>query len=130
MENTAQNRYKFYAQYYGQEVARYKVGMLSDVSAPMVMIEWLELKPLSSITDEDAIELSLRLGRVIGLDSIIHENNTDLVKNVLDNYTQINCLWMLPARFIDKARELGYAIDWNEVSVENQVEYGWIKLNP
>lgn len=76
MENNIQNKAKFFAQYWGQHILRFS---LVDVNSPnskptdVVLPTWvsykeynywsvlngyLELKPLSSITDEDAIEVA------------------------------------------------------------------------
>lgn len=131
MENTIENKLRFFAQYFGTDTGRKDThpNLKYVINSHVIESIWyIELKPLSSISDEDAIELSYRLGQVVGLDNIIQENTTGLVKKVIENYTAIDCLWMLPARFTDKARELGYAIDWNEVSVKQQIEYNWIKL--
>jgi hypothetical protein len=35
---------------------------------------------------------------------------------------------MLPSSFADLARELGYAIDWNNYKVSKQIELGWVQL--
>lgn len=139
MENTLANKARFFGLYFGAEVEGdpqdsddYKICTweLTIDGFEFAVYEGctLLLKPLSSISDEDAKELSLRLGTVVGLDEIIHKNSPDLVKEVVENYSSINSLWMLPARFVDKARELGYAIDWNNLSIEKQIAYGWIKL--
>ena len=50
------------------------------------------------------------------------------VKEVISNYEQIDCLFMLPSSFSDRARELGYAIDWNNYKVSKQIELGWVQL--
>jgi hypothetical protein len=88
----------------------------------------LELKPLSKITDEDADKLQYTLVNVVGLDGLIRQNSIELVKEVISNYEQIDCLFMLPSSFSDKARELGYAIDWNNYKVSKQIELGWVQL--
>lgn len=131
MENTIENKEKFFALYHKQRILKFTDNdMTGIVTSDLARIEsgYLELKPLSSITDEYAKELSFRLGSVIDLFDVIHENSIDLVKDIVDNYSKVECLWMLPSRFTDKARELGYAIDWNDLSVEALIEYGWVKL--
>ena len=35
---------------------------------------------------------------------------------------------MLPSSFADLARELGYAIDWNNHKVSKQIELGWVQM--
>ena len=88
----------------------------------------LELKPLSKITNEDAEKLQYTLVNVVGLDGLIRQNSIELVKEVVSNYEQIDCLFMLPSSFADLARELGYAIDWNNYKVSKQIELGWVQL--
>lgn len=60
MENTLENKEKFFAQYWGQPCSGI-VGLknkLIGVEIPLNNIGWLELKPLSSITDEDLIHVA------------------------------------------------------------------------
>ncbi len=89
---------------------------------------FLQLKPLSKITNGDAEKLKYALVNVVGLDGMIRQNSIDLVKEVVSNYEQIDCLFMLPSSFTDLARELGYAIDWNNYKVSKQIELGWVQL--
>lgn len=89
---------------------------------------FLQLKPLSKITNEDAEKLQYTLVNVVGLDGLIRQNSIELVKEVVLNYEQIDCLFMLPSSFADLARELGYAIDWNNYKVSKQIELGWVQL--
>src|SRR5690606_10814141 len=65
MENALENKAKFFAQYWGQKVMRCKTfnattghglsGLMNvDVNSEIIKENWfLELKPLSSISDED-----------------------------------------------------------------------------
>ena len=89
---------------------------------------FLQLKPLSKITNEDAEKLQYTLVNVVGLDGLIRQNSIELLKEVVSNYEQIDCLFMLPSSFSDLARELGYAIDWNNHKVSKQIELGWVQL--
>lgn len=134
MENTHANKIKFLSQYLYSVIVI--DGIQSALTTHNLYQIWmddetdcfLELKPLSNISDEDAKTLMLDLGTVVGLDRLIKENSTSLVKDVIGNYMKVNSLWMLPSRFTDKARELGYLIDWNGLSTETLIEYGWAKL--
>ena len=58
MENSLENKMKFFAQYYWQKVWKLNgVRMLVDSwieEKSMIEKSWLELKPLSLLTDEDA----------------------------------------------------------------------------
>jgi hypothetical protein len=88
----------------------------------------LELKPLSKITDEDAEKLQYTLKNIVGLDGLIRQNSIELVKELISNYEQVDCLFMLPSSFSDKVRELGYAIDWNNYKISEQIQLGWVRL--
>lgn len=131
--NTLENKAKFFAQYWGQKVIRYhEINQLWKVE-PLLVKECseddlLELKPLSEISDEDAKQLAYRLGDAIDINEMIHKSSSDLVKEIIESYSSVQCLWMLNARFTDKVRELGYAIDWNNLTVEQQISYGWVRL--
>lgn len=121
---------RFFAQYWGQEVCQTKGGRykIDEDCFPLWDRSYLELKPLSKITDEDAEKLQYTLINVVGLDGLIRQNSIDLVKEVVSNYEKVDCLFMLPSSFSDLARELGYAIDWNNYKVSEQVELGWVQL--
>lgn len=115
MENTLENKAKFFAQYWGQEVLlwhqwtnpneRSKIG-----STPMRNPNgWsLSLKPLSLITDEDK--------EYIGYS----ESYIDMLKKC--NVSKIDSF------VADYLRSKSCALPWMGLSVETMVEYGWIKL--
>lgn len=121
---------RFFAQYWGQEICQTKGGKyaIDEDCFPLWNKSYLELKPLSKITNEDAEKLQYTLVNVVGLDGLIRQNSIDLVKEVVSNYEQIDCLFMLPSSFSDLARELGYAIDWNNYKVSKQIKLGWVQL--
>lgn len=125
MENTEINKVKFFAQYWGQKVF---VNPILD-SRPVnntylfgydepedIEMEYLELKPLSLITDEDA-EGYLHF---IGCHSF--GNRIEKAKEQIqeDCHNDIH--------MSDYLRAKGYALPWMGISVEKLVEYGWIKL--
>ena len=106
-ENTLENKRKFFAQYWGQKILLHVI----DVDDILLLLNneidndiknWLlYLKPVSQISDEDAINL--------GYGYASH------LKSNLD-------------RNIDQLRNLGYTLPWMDLSVEDLVEYGWVKL--
>lgn len=123
MENTI-NKQNFFAQYWGQRVWRrihtngekvllyvnantlyHKDGNIGD--------DYLELKPLSSITDEDH--------------EIITEikNSKNLIGSIPKN--NINATYLIQEQ-VDYLRSKGYAVPYMGLSVEQLQEYGWIKL--
>ena len=132
---------RFFAQYWGQRVVAHTEDLgikgIKEVRyEPRTVINFKEietsclvLKRLSKITDEDAEKLQYTLVNVVGLDGLIRQNSIELVKEVVSNYEKIDCLFMLPTSFADLARELGYAIDWNNHRVSKQIELGWVRLS-
>jgi hypothetical protein len=128
---------RFFAQYWKQNVLRenrqgfeFALDTVGTQDNELVCFKdsYLQLKPLSKITDEDAEKLQYTLVNVVGLDGLIRQNSVDLVKEVVSNYEKVECLFMLPSLFSDLARELGYAIDWNNYKVSKQIELGWVQL--
>lgn len=142
MENTRENKMKFFAQYWGQEVSINPFhgigGVYLTTVSPETMYDYgkpshncLLLKPLSSITDEDAGKLAqIILGRY-------SENaGKDLAEDIDYNNYVTEIIDSIPGSFgledvsqtFDYLRSKGYALPWNGISVEQQVEYCWIKL--
>lgn len=108
MENNLVNKAKFFAQYFNQNVFRYGNDMetsflvywkLNTISSDY----YLELTNIDNITDEHA--------KILGF-----ENASDFF---IDGSTYA---------MIDDLRLLGYAVDWSDLSVDELIEFGWIKL--
>ncbi|KAA0126417.1 hypothetical protein FY557_17350 [Chryseobacterium sp. SN22] len=141
MENTEINKVKFFAQYWGQKVFINPVlspspvdnTYIFDYSEPEdIDQEYLELKPLSSITDElllTAIQIldsnneftelgSLQIGREII--QIVDNINSEVARN------EIHPQYIF--HFADYLRSKGYALPWMGLSVKRLEEYGWIKI--
>ena len=159
MKNTLENKAKFFAQYWGQNVLCYYfrdgVCEREKVELDYPIQECidnykdakLELKPLSQISDEDALIL-LKLALPEYSDNFtkfpkIEISKKEIKIDVYDNfgtYLEISghgvryLNWMEVSFFcnvvdvIDKIRDLGYAYTWNGITVEEQIEFGWIKL--
>lgn len=127
MENTLENKAKFFAQYWGQKLLKKDIeGLEKFITEPDGFMRspseetYLELTPLSLITDEDAIEL-IKL-RFIQNGGVV-EDLTDFEENILlSEATKTNYI------FVDYLRSKGYALPWMGLSVEQQIKYGWIKL--
>jgi hypothetical protein len=137
-----ENKGKFFALYWDQMVLCSDLygdnGLIYSITMSIKNIEeyWLQLKPLSSISDEDAIE-------VAKLDSSVNWNfgtfgvwkNTfgaTIVSNgqgLIQKYAQtiIDISFLTPVQF-DYLRLKGYALPWMGLSVDQMVEAGWIKL--
>jgi hypothetical protein len=113
MENTRENKLRFFAQYWGQDVY-YQIDQrqLKPINVnPFTLMEpdnILLLKPISLLTDEDATSLRytdqyiemLKGNRVHGIDSVV----------------------------ADKLRSKGYAMPYMGISVDELIEYKWIEL--
>ncbi|MDQ1859279.1 hypothetical protein [Chryseobacterium sp. WLY505] len=130
MENTLENKAKFFAQYWGQKVLvkdeheNCPVG--HNLSFEFIENAYLELKPLSSITDEELVKIAqfyeptahnvkLDDGQIL-FDFIYGDQGASGAIEISDGY----CL--------DWLRSNGFATEWMGLSVEDLVNYGWIKL--
>lgn len=155
MGNTLENKAKFFAQYWGQEVYP-AVGALEVLDFkyidPMYDTSVIELKPLSSITDEDAFEVARFVSPMLFegngengdhfIDkseslwySIKHKKKVMMVDIDLDGYVfeyrDDEEGYTRPSNSLagaDYLRSKGYALPWMGLSVEDLVNFGWIKL--
>ena len=159
LENTLENKAKFFAQYWGQEVliTNPHVNQKNPFKCeqPYIYhntdIAWLELTPLSQISDEDAIEVAKLVspmlfegrgkngGHYIDKSetwwySVKHNGKTLMVDIDLDGYVfeydEVD-EYKRPSRSLmgtDYLRSKGYALPYMDLSVEDLVEYGWVKL--
>ena len=128
-EINKENKSKFFALYWGQPI----IEMVSyeDLINPYVahfrndgvkrkLETVINLKPLSQITDDDAIEVALMSG-------CTKENSIPFLisygkKSVNEWETRFN------SDVIDFLRYKGYAVNWMGLSVDEMVGSGWIKL--
>lgn len=132
IENTIENKSKFFAQYYGQKVLGKNKFSYQSVCANLFKDDidgvFIELTPLSQITDEDAIEVAKIFGTledeifvgkwlVIGM----FDNSADCAENKLYNSN---------AEAIDYLRSKSYLLPFNNTSIEKIIEYGWVKTTP
>jgi len=125
MENTIENKAKFFALYLNIRGAVFRKGFRNrDNINPNGLDEndVLELTPLSQITDEDAIELAKSNPWSDYHEAEDVQPYVDHVKDFLKYPNQ------LTLNVVDKIRELGYALPWNGITVEKMIEYNWIKL--
>lgn len=133
MKNIPVNKAKFFAQYYDQVVM-----MEGEESTPVFITGYhlketingaerfrLQLKPLSHITDEDAIcvaKLSKEPfddGKVWGRTFI----KTSLIMGYgFRNHTSV------VIRILDYLRSKGYALPYMGTSVKQQIEFGWVEI--
>lgn len=158
-EITPENKAKFFAQYWGQDVLSSDMYGDNGTIYSLTMKEdscndkWLLLKPLSSISDEDAIEVAKiacpelfhtrKSGHYIerrefenGWITVKHDINYKSVDIDIDGYILVynesddggydRNPNMVHA--IDYLRSKGYALPWMGLTVEEMIEAGWVKL--
>lgn len=113
VERDNKTKARLFAQYWGQEVARTKwkqgwsTTRLTEVDPISATIDYLELKSISNISDED-LELVGFASRK-GLAACVATLG-------------------LEGMWIDYLRSKGYALPFMGIPVEEQIELGWIKI--
>lgn len=109
-----ENKAKFFALYWGQEIMGTDIFPKPQncyVATSSLDRYYLNLKPLSSISDQDLAKLPINKQFV----------RSEFWKNDV-------MLKGLEDRFRDQLRALGYALSWMGLSVDQMVKAGWIKL--
>lgn len=131
MGNNLENKAKYFAQHWGQIVFT-TIGEhgLFKMYKPDVKYGYLVLKPISSITDEDAIHCAniMGLGLAWGYDAKI-----DWIKNWLTTKANITGVvgkeaFRISIEIYQYLISKGYALPFMGLSVEKLIEYGWLKL--
>ena len=118
-QNTLENKARFFAQYWGQQVQRYENNNYKKVVNGFIETnlqdkDYLLLKPISKITDEDAISMYRGL-----------ERNYESANQFLEDYKSIGFLVQSEVDFL---RSKGYAVPFMNYSVEDLVKMGWVQL--
>lgn len=144
MENTLGNKAKVFALYWGQEVLKAHTTQGTKVvgnrNYGIYRDQFLELKPISSISDEDAIEGAI-ITQGINCDgditdirryedfvsfSITHEGNN--FKTLYSFFFYQSSPIKLKSNQADYLRSKGYALPAFGLSVEELVKRGWFVL--
>lgn len=116
-ENTLENKAKFFALHWGQSIKtseKHKKSKLKPLEINAHSIQYcdegsfLELKPLESISDEDA--------KYLGFPDNISATTT-YIKSI-----------GVELKDADWLRSKGYVLPFLNLSVQNLIDYGWIKL--
>lgn len=138
MENTLENKAKFFAQYWGQKVKGSDLWNCKEVKVLGVATdsEYLELTPLSQITNEDAKIFLKNQGDMDCPETelFVKPNSEHVFSGRTLSISNGNGMFMdyhvqnFTGRNFDLLRGNGYAVEWNGVSVETLVEWGWVKL--
>jgi hypothetical protein len=137
---------RFFALYWGQEVCQTKGGRyeIDENCFPLWGKSYLELKPLSKLSDDDAIEIGKfvdsKSNKFINVNySFSEKKKLPYIKSVIsdkgrfdiiDNFSLLieDKIINFSLDIFDYLRSKGYAVPFMEYSVENLVEMGWIKL--
>ena len=149
IENTLENKARFFAQYWGQKIICFphnKNTIRYDnpnklLAGTFERNAYLELKPLSHISDEDLIQLiyipeGWKIFKIYhttrdGYSAVkirkLYDDN-DLKFNVDGYKYDTKTLSVKMANTVDYLRSKGYALPYMDLSVEDLVEYGWVKL--
>lgn len=142
MKINNENKAKFFAQYWGKEIVAHEFISAGENAVVGSVIfrnldNWhLELKPISDISDEDAID-------VAKINTSIHWNNgltpnvwknsfgKTIVSNgtgIIDKYGQtIISENYLSYTQVDLLRSRGYLVPWMGLSCEEIIKAGWAK---
>lgn len=131
-ENTLENKAKFFANYWKQKICWDNAGIANE---PWLNYNWgeidklhLELTPLSQITEDDLKHLS-KIDLVSSGEYDDTVTDLDLIKFGQFEFlnSERDLKYLLPEA-VDFIRSKGYALPWMDLSVEDLVEYGWVKL--
>lgn len=146
-ENTLENKAKFFAQYWWQEVFllnnnKYRITKSRFNAETLKQECYLELKPLSQISDEDVIEGITYLYNITReeLGEILEIKHYDTFSSITTigigcNFKTSRSIphWRGTKKIgsveADYFRSKGYALHYMDLSVEELIEYGWIKLD-
>ena len=109
---------RFFAQYWGTKTMYVGGVGLVEVGKGGWNLKhpdfFLQLKPLSKITDEDAISMYRGL-----------ERNYESSNQFLEDYKSIG---FLEQSEVDYLRSKGYAVPFMEYSVDDLISFGWVRL--
>ena len=109
---------RFFAQYWGTKTLYVGGVGLVEIGKGGWNLKhpdfFLQLKPLSKITDEDAISMYRGLGR-----------NYESANQFLEDYKSIG---FLEQSEVDFLRSKGYAVPFMGYSVDELVKMGWVQL--
>jgi len=126
MDNTIDNQTRFMALYLGTTTVRHKQWETrkTEILTHIRLQDeyYLELTPLSAITDEDAIEVAKLNPWADYRDGMDKEPYIEHVKGFIFNDNH------LLSSYADYLRSRGYALPYLDASVEDLVKMGWVKL--
>ena len=138
-ENTLENKAKFFAQYWGQHLII--MGSFLRIIDHLTLSniendDILQLKPLSKISDEDALwtinnhyfKFENPILEISKLKALSKELHISYIFNDATRHLILKPENLYPHNY-DYLRSKGYALPWMDLSVEDLIEYGWIELD-
>lgn len=124
----------FFSLYWGQKriemvgyeelMTPYQANMKNDGRIPKLETK-IHLKPIESITEEEAYYLGFRSDTVFNHKNIKHNSAREAF---LITYKEMALSEILPSMDADYLRYKGYAVPFMGLLVEEMIEAGWIKL--
>ena len=143
-ENTLENKAKFFAQYWGQHLIIMGSFLRRIDHVTLCNKEnddILQLKPLSQISDEDVIQGITYLYNITreALGEILEIKHYDTFSSITTigigcNFKTSRSIhhWRGTKKIgsveADYFRSKGYALHYIDLSVEDLIKYGWVKL--
>lgn len=141
MENDKQEKAAFFAQYWGQNVHRYPDHInvhTFDVNGNCGIDDYLELLPLSAITDDHAIEVAQRLcPYMIVKDAYFTDGKIPKLwfkakgrwggAKFVSRSEFVGSIWN-NARCADYLRKNGFLIQYDNYTPQQLLDMGWAKL--
>lgn len=127
IENTLKNKQKFIAHYLEQRVLVFTnsvsgvIDVIDHITLEDVDNCYLQLTPLSQITDEDAVEVS----EIAGLNP--HKNTIEILIKYGIEFSNDDRIYA-DIFVYQYLQSKGYALPWMGLSVEELISYGWVKL--
>lgn len=133
MKDTLDNKATFFALYWGQMRAYNDELNLRHVDERYVINDTVRhperletayflLNPISRLKDEDA----LWLGRDANEFVSSYEDDLKYCKELVDRMS--NKPHLINQKQGDYIRSKGYALPWLDTTVEQQIEFGWVRL--
>lgn len=128
--NTPENKAKFFALYWGQrlmciprkrDTVKVEVSYLNESK----LDEYLELRPLHSITDDEAIEVAKLLWK--NWDLTNPKPVIKLITEYLSGEIEATRLFNVIS-VADYLRSNAFALPFHDLSVQDLQDYGWVKL--
>lgn len=126
-----ENKAKFFALYWGQDVLTSDMygdgGTIYSLTMKEYQIQtgWLELKPLSSISDEDAIELMYLIESIDWVDQL--DDKAWWGKTLTHKFIKGKLSSQTATLLVDFYRSKGYLLPWMGLSPNEIIEAGWVK---